>query len=221
MNYWTKVLIACLVAFSSSALDGQIIDSSIVRVTGVYNYEEQPIKMTMEFSLEENGTSCGPNSQFSSIDEQYSYLLDSLRYDSKITSRIKEIDRLANYSNSNPKRTYSFETENMEECKILRKHAEYAFARNFEYFHHYESSKLEDQDLIAIKALEDAEIKIKEIVKNTNTNSYKLIAIDDNTDSGYSRGLRMKYEDNKVRVKDTWSRQKSYYLHVYYKLDRN
>ncbi len=220
MNYLTKLILTTLLGLSTITLCGQVIDSTIVLVTGVYNYEVQPTKLTMEFSLEENGRSCGPNSQFSSIDDQYYYLLDSIKNNSKLTEKITELDLLKNYSSQNPRRTYSFESDNLEDYKTLRKHAEYAFADGFQYFRHYEEPKLEDQDKVAIKALEDAEEKVKEIVKNTKAKSYKLIAIDDSTDGGYSRGLRRKSEPTKVSASyDRMATSKSYYLYVYYKIE--
>ena len=220
MNYLIKIVLSVFLGLGAISLYGQVIDSTIVMVTGVYNYEVEPTKLTMEFSLEENGRSCGPNSQFSSIDDQYYYLLDSIKNNPKLTQKITELDLIKNYSSQNPRRTYSFESDNLEDYKTLRKHAEYAFADGFQYFKHYEESKLEDQDAVAIKALEDAEEKIKEIVKSTKAKSYKLIAIDDNTDGGYSRGLKRKSGTTKLSANyDRIGNSKAYYLYVYYKIE--
>lgn len=219
MSFLTRTTIALIfLSFFANRSAAQLSDSTMVLVRGIYKYEVRPYKMTMEFSLEENGVSCGPNSQFESINDQFAYLLDSLQNHKGITSRIKEVDDMSNFSNRNPKRTYSFESDDIEEFKILKKHAEYAFANNFSYFYHYDAPKLEDQDEFAIGAFNDAEVQIKAILKNAKGSSYKLIAIDDLTSSVL--GLRSNFFLEKVGIKNGESGEvtKSYALNVYYSI---
>lgn len=219
MNYSIKnYLVFLFFSFVGSACFAQVGDSTHVLIQGIYQYDVKPYKMTMEFSLEENGVSCGPNSQFESIDDQYAYLMDSLQNYKTITQRIVEEDNLRNLSNRNPKRTYSFESTDINEFKILKKHAEYAFASGFEYFYHYKRPKLEDQDEHATKALEDAENQVKILVKNTDATSYKIVAIDDFTSSVL--GLRSDYFTSKYKLNESNFLTKSYALNVHYAISK-
>lgn len=207
-----------LLSVASSFCFAQVSDSTHVLIQGIYHHEVKPFKMTMEFSLEENGVSCGPNSQFESIDDQYAYLIDSLQNYASITQRIVEEDNLRNLSHRNPKRTYSFESTDINEFKILKKHAEYAFASGFEYFYHYKRPELKDQDQHAVKAFEDAENQVKQLVKNTDATGYKLIAIDDFTNS--ILGLRGDFFTSKTKIMEKDFQKKSYALNVHYAISR-
>lgn len=198
MSFWTKLTLTLLITVClHNILMAQ--NGPVITIMGKYEFSEEPILHTMEFSFVENGITCGPNAQFESIDEQYSYFIYDIIKNDAIAARIKLVDKIENYFTRQPIRTYSFAYNTMEEVKMMYKWAKEGFAEKFKYFTTYKLSSLEDQDKHAIGAYEIAREEALSIAKLRGYNDVKLISIDDNT--GASAGLNKKYSTSVLPTK--------------------
>lgn len=195
MSYSIKLSLIAIICFAChSGVIAQV--DSIIEVSGIYYYSPKIVSKKLFFTFVENGTTCGPNAQFESLDEQYSYFLYDLVDDDDIRSRIKHVDRFKNHFSSQPKRTYSFEYNDIEEVKKVYYWSIEGFAENHQFYSIVEEDELADQDSYAIEALEDATKNARRIAELRGFENVELLSIDDNT--GTLIGIRADYRENKL-----------------------
>lgn len=195
MNYSIKLFLITTICFVCHyGVVGQV--DSVIEVRGTYYYSPKIVSNKLFFTFVENGVSCGPNAQFESLDEQYSYFLYDLVDDDDIRSRIKQVDKLQNHFSSQPKRTYSFEYNDIEELKKVYYWSIEGFAENHRFYSIREEDELADQDSYAIEALKDATAEAKRIAELRGFENVELLSIDDNT--GTQIGIRTDFRDNKL-----------------------
>lgn len=208
MNYWIRFFTFSLLVLSGQAVFGQE-KGIMVEVIGNYQHFLIPTKTTLEFSFEENGRTCGPNTQFETIDEQIAYFYYDLLKDEHIISQIKEEDILTNALKQYPTKTLSFETSDTTLFKLVYEKAKYAFATNFQFFNHYVPSQLANEVDGVGFALQDAMKKIDIIAKSKRLETIELVSIEaypQRINNSYHRQFIRKQEmsqwnrDNKTKV---------------------
>ncbi len=217
MNFWIKLTCTFLISiFLQNILIAQ--EEPVITIMGKSQLMIMPIAHSIEFSFVENGVTCGPNAQFESIDEQYSYFIYEIIKNDDVAARVKLVDKIDNYYARQPTKTYSFEYTNMEEAKLMYKWAKEGFAEKIKYFSTYPKKRFEEEDQLAIEAYKNSRIEALSIAKLRGYSDVELVSIDDNT-SGFT-GLRRKYEVNVYPTKfdKNEGRPQAYNLRVKYML---
>jgi len=178
MNYLIKTTIFLLLSIllPSSFLFCQ---DSLVIVTGSHEWYEKPTKTILEFDFVENGTTCGPNAQFETIEEQFAYLKYDLLKNNQMAQNIEETLSMKNFQSRNPKKTFSFEYRSREEAKLLMEKSKEAFAENYIFYGFFEKKKFEFYNQMAASALENAFEKAIKIAKQKGFNEVSLVSVED------------------------------------------
>jgi len=198
MNYLIKTLFLVMVAIPISLL-GQ--ESQTIKVNGIYEWVDSPVKKTMEFDFAENGVTCGPNTEFETVEEQFSYFKFELLKDEQIANRITEVIRLKNYLRQK-RITYSFPYNSEEEAKVFYKKASEAFAENFLFYEYYNSLDLDKIKEFAGFAIDDAFIKAKALAKSNGYNNVELLSIDEGKNFQAIIGQKNKSSYTKTLIKN-------------------
>ena len=201
------------------SLNGFGQDDGIIEVMGETKVKVLPDSLIVELFFEENGRTCGPNTNFETVGEQAAFFFNELKNaDVEYKANYKELDRLEDYINGYQKLVYSFIVKDEEMAKKIYDIGVYSFAEKVNFFYKYPPyDEVDDMD-VAIRALEDAQMKAEELMKKFGKSSIELIYIDDYT-SG-SLGIRPYFSVDKAAINYNNKRAitMTYYLKVKYRL---
>jgi len=179
MNYLTRIPLLFLFILVVGNINAQ--KDSIISILGTYEYEVSPDYKTIEFSFVENGVTCGPNTEFETVDEQYSHFLYEIINDRSVTDRIKELEKTSDLFGNKVQKSYSFRYESEKELRQMYEWAKEGFAENFHYYSHYEEPSLESQDELAINAYNIALKRAKIRAKILGYKKVEPVAVNDYT----------------------------------------
>jgi len=213
MNYLIKITI--LILISSTIALGQ--KSEEIKVKGIYEWFEEPEKKTIEFSFSENGKTCGPNTDFETIGEQFAYLKFDLLKDNEMAKKIEEVSDLSDLKSPYPKQRYSYEYNTIEEAKVLHDMADEAFAEKLKLYHHYKVESREEMLEAEYLAIQNAVERAEELAKKLGYKSVDLISI--NTLNGIGGAFSAKV-NKKIEVSfETKNRKRKYAVSVVFKMN--
>lgn len=207
-----------LLLFLSLGVSAQEIT---VEVMGKSTVKLSPRHIIVELTFEENGRSCGPNTNFESIGEQVAFFFDELNkagLNSKYT--FKEVDEIQYYSNQYKRSIYAFMVNDDDVAKQIYDIGKFSFAERINFYIEYPNFSVADDLKAANDALENAKEKANILMKALGKKNVELIAIDDNT-SRIKGGIyydSMNWNKRQLNANQERFRSMGYLLKVKFKI---
>lgn len=176
-----KYFLVALISFISVGLTAQeAVHLSIIGVN-----DGQGLKLSQNYIkivFEENSKSCGPDALFEKLEEQVYHFEKSMKEAGLDFSMFKEEESLKSISTINNRFKILIAPYYDNDVAIkISKLAKDAFAEDVLYYTILEDKKLEDEDVRAISALNDAYRRAKILQKVLNKDHIEIVAIDDIT----------------------------------------
>ena len=195
-------------------------DQIIIDIIGESTSITLPENIIIEISFEENGRTCGPNTDFETVGEQVAFFFNEFNnqnFGSKV--KFEETIALKDYANMFKKTTYSFTVKDEKTAFEIFELARYSFAEKFAFYYQYPISDNKAEIDAAHQAFENAQSQAMSIKNALNKKSVELISIDDQL--GWKQ-LFYVSKDSKGRIKSKGSSRKelkkTYQLRLTYRL---
>lgn len=196
MNYLINIFF-CITFILSPSTN---LSSQTIELTGNFELIELPVKRTIEFHLVENGRTCGPNTQFETIDEQLAYLKFELLQNDLMRSKIMEINHLNVLSSQYPRRIFSYQFDSIPEAKLFYEKAQEAFAESIDFWNYYSSPSIDDESKYLENCVKDAKQKAEVIANIEGYKNADIISIQDLSKNWKGISISSKYSQTKSTV---------------------
>ena len=216
--------VACILVFIIASSAGSYCQkSTIVKILGRASVNASPIVNRVEITFSENGVTCGPNTNYETVHDQFEHFKSKLSELGLYGVEFVEEKKPQNIFQQNKTITYSAVLENSEKASIYYEAAGFAFADRVDFYGIYPEAEIEDNHTAALMALKDAKKRVEVIKKILGKKESKLLSIDDATTyfGGPIYGINLYHESRKFPI-EIGSKTKisyRYFLYVTYELN--
>lgn len=208
-----KYLILLLVGFAFT-VNAQIE----LNVTGFSLFQIQPEKMVVKMIFEENERTCGPNSDFESIEEQIGYLESAMLKHGFDLKLLYEDQKITELSSEYRRNTLKYPVLNKKQALKLFAIAKDAFAHDVKFINIYPPHSFDHEYNAALEALKSARKKAEKICQELGKENLELVYIDDITSLGTRNGYRILLydEENEISSYSLQDRKRTYTIKARY-----
>lgn len=215
-----KYFLLALISFISVELTAQ--EAIHLNIIGVNDGEGLKLSQNyIKIVFEENSNSCGPDALFEKLEEQLYHFEQSMTEAGLNFSIFKEEESLKSISKiKNRFKVLIAPYEDNDVAIKINKLAKDAFAEKVSFVTVIEDRKLEDEDVRAISALNDAYRRAKVLQKALNKEHIEIVAIDDITNPVQLGLSKETYSLSELMtsVYSMFNNSYSYSLRVHFKL---
>ena len=195
INLITSIFLSAFISLNCYAQN-----ETIVNILGISTYNLLPESIIVELIFEENGRSCGPNTNFETLGEQVAFFFEEYKNAGLgPKSKYEEIERIKDYAKVYKMATYSFMVKDEKTAKEIYELGRYSFAEKIIFYYKYPvGDHLTDIEGTQ-RALENAGSKVSVLMKAINKKSVELISTNDDVQKGSWNYSKMDKE-GKVKI---------------------
>lgn len=149
-------------------------DTILLQLNGNYSFNQEFEKIIMHITFEANNTTCGPNSNFEDIHQQYAYFLDHLEeYDLNADS-FHEINSIDKFTSNRSRITLKYTANDKEESRQVNALAKEAFAQQVDFYLQFTPLSIEDEKIGVARAHEALNIRINSLMNIYDAKHFEI-----------------------------------------------